>query len=209
MDLPLTEKGNRHVLVIQYFLTKWPWVFPIPDQKTIRLVDTLVREIIPVCGVNCIPECLLSDRGTNLLSHLMRVVEVTPTGITAQREYTAKDDITRVHLNCVTRCPLSFPVGYYWYGDRRHGPGRPPKVVADSTGDQIEAEELDVTPEERDITPEDSELDNIDDPEVPEDLPEWTDEQEEVLPPPGIRTRTRAIQPPTYYGRSKAQASFQ
>ena len=138
-----------------------------------------------------------------------RVVEVTPTGIAAQREYTAKDDITRVHLNCVTRCPLSFPAGYYWYGDRRHGPGRPPKVVADSTGDQIEAEELDVTPEERDITPEDSGLDNTDDPEVPEGLPEWTDEQEEVLPPPGIQTRTRAIQPPTYYGRSKAQASFQ
>ena len=321
MDLPLTEKGNRHVLVIQDFLTKWPWVFSIPDQKTIRLVDTLVREIIPECGV---PECLLSDRGTNLLSHLMRdvcsqlgitklnttayhpqcdglterfnrtlktmvrkhvdvygkqwdkylhgllwayrntpheatgekpsfllygrdcrypieaaflpstevemadladyrqelaltltrardhatqsiqvaqkqykkyydkvnkcspvkikvgdsvliqfpqeesgkqrklsrpwhgpyrVVEVTPTGIAAQREYTAKDDIIRVHLNRVTRCPLSFPAGYYWYGDRRCGPGRSPKVVADSTGDQIEAEELDVTPEELDVTP--------------------------------------------------------
>ena len=34
----------------------------------IRLVDILVHEIIPVCGV---PESLLSDRGTNLLSYLM------------------------------------------------------------------------------------------------------------------------------------------
>ena len=31
MDLPKTEGGNKHVLVIQDFLTKWPWVFPLPD----------------------------------------------------------------------------------------------------------------------------------------------------------------------------------
>ena len=68
MDLPKTERGNKHVLVIQDFLTKWPWVFPLPDQKTLRIVDILVEEVIPMCGV---PEALLSDRGTNLLSFLM------------------------------------------------------------------------------------------------------------------------------------------
>ena len=71
MDLPQTERGNKHVLVIQDFLTKWPWVFPILDQKTSRIVEILVWEIIPMCGV---PECLLSDRGTNLLSYLMKDV---------------------------------------------------------------------------------------------------------------------------------------
>ena len=60
-----TERGNKHVLVIQDFLTKWPWVFPIPDQKTSRIVEILVQEIILMCGV---PEWLLSDWGTNLLS---------------------------------------------------------------------------------------------------------------------------------------------
>lgn len=29
----------------------------------------------------------------------------------------------------VCRCPAEFPVGYYWYGGRRIGPGRPPKWV--------------------------------------------------------------------------------
>ncbi len=58
-------------MVIQDFLTKWPWVFPLPDQKTKRLVDILVESIIPMCGV---PEALLSDRGTNLLSFLMKDV---------------------------------------------------------------------------------------------------------------------------------------
>lgn len=71
MDLPKTDKGNKHVLVFQDFLTKWPMVFPIPDQKTDRIVKLLVEEIVPLFGV---PEALLSDRGTNLLSHLMKDV---------------------------------------------------------------------------------------------------------------------------------------
>ena len=71
MDLPVTESGNKHVLVFQDFLSKWPLVFPIPDQKSWRIVDILVKEIVPTFGV---PEGLLSDRGTNLLSYLMKDV---------------------------------------------------------------------------------------------------------------------------------------
>ena len=67
MDLPVTELGNRHVVVFQDFLTKWPLVFPVPDQIAVRLVKLLAEEVIPLFGV---PEALLSDRGTNLMSHL-------------------------------------------------------------------------------------------------------------------------------------------
>ncbi len=68
MDLPKTSNGNKHVLVFQDYFTKWPMVYAMPDQKAHRIVDILVKEIVPTVGV---PECLLSDRGTNLLSHLM------------------------------------------------------------------------------------------------------------------------------------------
>ena len=68
MELPTTEQGNRYVLVFQDFLTKWPMVYPMPDQKSVRVAKLLVNEVIPQFGV---PEPLLSDRGTNLLSHLM------------------------------------------------------------------------------------------------------------------------------------------
>ena len=68
MELPTTDSGNRYVLVFQDFLTKWPMVFPMPDQKSHRIAELLVKEVVPQFGV---PECLLSDRGTNLLSHLM------------------------------------------------------------------------------------------------------------------------------------------
>ena len=61
MELPKTDRGN-HVLVFQDYHTKWPMVFPIPDQKSIRLVKFLTEEVIPQFGV---PEALLSDRETN------------------------------------------------------------------------------------------------------------------------------------------------
>ena len=37
MDLPVTETANRHVVVIQDLFTKWPMVFPVPDQKATRI----------------------------------------------------------------------------------------------------------------------------------------------------------------------------
>ena len=68
MDLPTTSQGNKHTLVFQDYLKKWPMVYPIPDQKSQRIAEILVDKIIPVFGV---PDALLSDRGANLLSHLM------------------------------------------------------------------------------------------------------------------------------------------
>ena len=67
MDLPKTERGNQRV-VFQDFLTKSPMVFPVPDQKAVQIARLLADEVIPNIGV---PEALLSDRGMNLLSHLM------------------------------------------------------------------------------------------------------------------------------------------
>lgn len=71
MELPKTSRGNNYVVVFQDFLSKFPLAFPVPDQKTDRLVRLLVDKVIPLFGV---PEALLSDRGANLLSHLMKDV---------------------------------------------------------------------------------------------------------------------------------------
>ena len=68
MELPKTSSGNSYVVVFQDLFTKWPFVFPVPDQQSIRIVRLLTEHIVPFCGV---PEALLSDRGANLLSHLM------------------------------------------------------------------------------------------------------------------------------------------
>ena len=68
MDLPCTERGNKHVVVFQDMFTKWPLVFAVPDQRAEQIARLLCEEVVPMFGV---PEALLSDRGTNLLSHLM------------------------------------------------------------------------------------------------------------------------------------------
>ena len=69
MELPRTQIGNKYVLVLQDYLTKWPLAYPLPDQKTLTIARILVDEVIPFFGV---PEAVLTDRGTNLLSHLMK-----------------------------------------------------------------------------------------------------------------------------------------
>ena len=68
MELPVTQQGKRYVILFQDFLTKWPLIYPAPDQKSIRIAKPLAKKVVPTFGV---PEALLSDRGTNLLSHLM------------------------------------------------------------------------------------------------------------------------------------------
>ena len=71
MELPRTTQGNKYVVIFQDFLSKFPLVFPTPDQKSLRIAKLLVEEVVPLFGV---PEALLSDRGANLLSHLMQDV---------------------------------------------------------------------------------------------------------------------------------------
>ena len=69
MELPVTTQGNRYIIVFQDLFTKWPMVFPTPDQKAERIACLLVEEVVPCFEV---PEALLSDGGTNLLSFLMK-----------------------------------------------------------------------------------------------------------------------------------------
>ena len=59
------------MIVLQDFLTKWPRISAAPDQKAHRIALLLAEEVVPFCGV---PEALLSDRGTNLLSNLVQDV---------------------------------------------------------------------------------------------------------------------------------------
>jgi len=69
MELPVTSKGNRYVIVFQDLFTKWLMVYPALDQKTECIAQLVAEEIVPCFGVS---EAILSDRDTNLLSFLMK-----------------------------------------------------------------------------------------------------------------------------------------
>ena len=66
MELPKTSHGNNYVVVFQDFLASSPLASTrSEDREAFRL---LVEQVVPLFDV---PEALLSDCGTNLLSHLM------------------------------------------------------------------------------------------------------------------------------------------
>ena len=54
------------------YLTKWPEVYPTPDQSAATIANILVREIVSRHGV---PSELLSDRGQAFLSGLLKEVQ--------------------------------------------------------------------------------------------------------------------------------------
>ena len=51
MYIPLTDGGNRHVVVIQDLFTKWLFIFPVPDQKAPRIAHLLAEEVVPLFRV--------------------------------------------------------------------------------------------------------------------------------------------------------------
>ena len=71
LQLPLSHEGNQYAIVFMDYLTKWPEVFAVPDQKAEIIARLFVEHVIVRCGV---PEHLLSDRGANFLSALVQEV---------------------------------------------------------------------------------------------------------------------------------------
>ena len=55
-----------------------------------------------------------------------RVKICNDTNVTATKVYFPLDQPVHVHQNRVKPCPEGFTPGYFWYGGRRRGPGRPP-----------------------------------------------------------------------------------
>ena len=47
LELPRTQEGNHYAVVFQDFFTKWPLVFPTPDQKSLRIARLLAEELVP------------------------------------------------------------------------------------------------------------------------------------------------------------------
>lgn len=71
LQLPLTCNGNKYAVVFMDFLTKWPEVFATADQRSETAARLLVEHIICRHGV---PQELLSDRGANFLSDVIREI---------------------------------------------------------------------------------------------------------------------------------------
>jgi hypothetical protein len=68
-ELPVTESGNRYILVISDYFTKWTQAFPLPNQMAATVADALVTNCFSLFGM---PRWLHSDQGSNFESELFR-----------------------------------------------------------------------------------------------------------------------------------------
>ena len=59
LEVPVSTKNSRYLLVIQDYFTKWADARPLPDQTTIRITAELVK-LFCTYGV---PEIVHSDQG--------------------------------------------------------------------------------------------------------------------------------------------------
>ena len=82
--LPLTHNGNRYVLVIMDYFTKWAEAYALPNQQAETIANVLVTEFICRYGI---PLQIHSDQGTNfesnLFHHLCSLLGIDKTRTTA------------------------------------------------------------------------------------------------------------------------------
>ena len=64
---PVTEGGNKYILVAADYLTKWPEVWAIPDQEA----KTIARKLEELISRHGAPQSLLTDQGKNFESKLI------------------------------------------------------------------------------------------------------------------------------------------
>ncbi|KAJ8351980.1 hypothetical protein SKAU_G00234560 [Synaphobranchus kaupii] len=68
---PVTDSGNRYILVAMDYFTKWPEAFAVPDQSAATTAERLVEEMFTHFGA---PAELHSDQGRNFESQLLAEV---------------------------------------------------------------------------------------------------------------------------------------
>ena len=68
---PVTNDGNRYIIVFSDYYTRWPEAFAMPSIEAPRVAQLLVDEILARHGA---PRTLLSDRGSNFLSSIVTEV---------------------------------------------------------------------------------------------------------------------------------------
>ena len=78
--LPLTPRGNRFILVVTDYFTKWVEIFAVPDQSAITCAEIILNEVIARFG--CCYD-LHSDQGRNfesrIFAELCRLLEIRKT----------------------------------------------------------------------------------------------------------------------------------
>ena len=81
--LPETPRGNRYILVVGDYFTKWKEAYPLPDMEALSIAKVLVNEFICRFGV---PDSIHTDQGKNfeakVIQEICHLLGVTKTRTT-------------------------------------------------------------------------------------------------------------------------------
>ena len=69
--LPKTGRGNKYIIVVIDYFTKWPEAFVLPDQTATTVARVLINDIFARYGM---PYILHSDQGANFDSTLIKEI---------------------------------------------------------------------------------------------------------------------------------------
>ena len=68
LEVPVSSKGNRYMLVVEDAFTKWLECYPMSNQKS----DTMTEILVEIFSRYGIPEFLHSDQGRKFESQLLK-----------------------------------------------------------------------------------------------------------------------------------------
>ena len=137
-----------------------------------------------------------------------RVVTRSDPDVTVTKVYHPQEGNIQVHQSRVNPCPPGFPAGYYWYGARRHSPGRPPKWIKQLLEeaptpeciqeDCVDADPVDslVDPESEHCRPEGDTASHTEDP-LSEEESDHDQAVEDILPLAESDVTVQTAAPPT------------
>ena len=103
--LPETERGNKFVLVLSDYFTKWTEAYAIKNQEAVTIARVLIDNFVVRFGV---PKCILTDQGKNfestLFKEVCRILGIHKTRTTA---YHPQTDGQVEKFNNTVACMLS------------------------------------------------------------------------------------------------------
>ena len=70
-ELPMTPNGNKYILVISDYFTKWTEALPMPNMEACTVAKTLVENVLCMFGI---PQKIHSDQGRQFESNLFQEI---------------------------------------------------------------------------------------------------------------------------------------